>query len=1637
MTKTSRLRTYTILAASIVGWMSLPAISQAADAVDSPYQIVVTADHAVEVAKIDSQKVQVVTKEEIEKKQAKTVEDIIFNETGVSRTVDAMGRIGVSIRGAEPRHTLILVDGQPALGEFAKYMGAADEVSRIGTENVEHIEVIQGAASSKYGADAIGGVVNVITKKASKKPELRFNLEGRNTFRDIKGMQDVPYSNFYLRADSGDIGNARFAIYGSKRDLMPVVAAEKRKKVSVLFAKDLDEFPENSLRYYGTASSAGIVGTYDINKDNSINVRMERYNEELHRFVKHTNSDMEPMVQFKRNATRDNYNVGYTGRKGDTDWSAEANFTRIKENDISLTTDYATNAYEGKNTLNSVDDIDHSQVSFKANVNRQINDQHYVGFAFGFSKEDGKGSRLKSAPKTYMASIDPWDYDKSLFVENKKSSDAAKVGDSEKKVSSRVHAYKFVYDKNGVPKWDFEYEATGYDPNDPNTKKAPVSFEEYINNQDSFNSWSSGGLTEDQKRRKEEFNKLILAENKERLDKEGKNYYEDIMMREYFAKNENYNLTFNGKTFLQTYKERDNKAIFGEASIKKFFATLSDVWYVNDDTTISSILRYDHSSLFGGNLSASAGITHNYKGDPHTRIKANIGTGYAEPGMGELYYNWEMFGGNPTGFGFARLGWYWIGNPNLKPEKSLNMDVAIEKEFNNKTSVRASLFHNNIKDYLTAYFTGNIIDFSPWLDESSAQGFWKFLYAPDMIYSFKNIGKATITGGDIEIKHRLNKHWDVRLGYTYLNALNKSDPSMPEKLLDKPTHKVDFGLNYSDEKRGITGSIWTNYYIDMLDSNALASKGSYMETDGWGAPHPTITYYFKEHEKHEYQKKTYGIWNMIIQKKFNKDNMAYFAIDNLFNHRDDDRALQERVYRFGVNFKVTDAFDMKAAIDPVTGEAKKAIMAPFIVAPFDTSLEKGSHWTGDIMVRNNYNLGQNKPAAHVSPDSYVSPNASKNLRDPEEQSVMTRVRVGLESRIGDNTHVQIQGEASSINGLNTSAPNEDKGPKNISLEKANVTQHAKAWDFSIGRIGEDFGATKYYFDKSFDGARAVYTKGKAQATIGFGSFKRSTGIEDSPYTHASVDEFDRPPYLEEFLGIDRDNFGFFNGGLLSVPNANDNVAFASQLVKIIEEYKKNHEIVVTPGFGLKPLLPEDYPVDKMVALLRHMQAETLKAYAGNPRLFNSGPKESSYGTNAITGRQMKIFEDRLDVVVKTKTGERHYGSYNMMELLPPEEKEKAIKSWDVSLSSWNDDDVAFKKTLKMTGYDLGDTSIFADTKREDLLKTWWKKNGKQYMNDMERLLRYSLKDDTITIVTPEDEIRRQLAEGLFLTPDNSVFMGVTGSDSYNLPNFVTAYFYQLAKALDYVDNEALIPREALASTGYGVPMKGIVLRQDEIPALEKAMYLKGKYQVNDKLGVTAWYLHSTGDKTLTLNHAHLSDKGEMNNDTYKFNQYANVFGFGAVMRLNNYSKLSLDMGINTSAFGKHMNGNTIYEHKDGTNVFKLKGYKEGSAPKFWTVRLDIGATDVDVPGSWSAFLDYKHFEHGSFFGGNGTASLPDRYLDGVQSFTLGAGYVPARNWLLEGFFTFGAKGINKRDTLFGSENFSLGNYTRVQVSYKF
>ncbi|SJZ95045.1 Outer membrane receptor for ferrienterochelin and colicins, partial [Megasphaera cerevisiae DSM 20462] len=85
-----------------------------------------------------------------------------------------------------------------------------------------------------------------------------------------------------------------------------------------------------------------------------------------------------------------------------------------------------------------------------------------------------------------------------------------------------------------------------------------------------------------------------------------------------------------------------------------------------------------------------------------------------------------MYSGSAAGIGTGRLGWYWIDNPDLKPEKSVNIDLSVEGE-NAHTYARAGLFYNRIRNYMTTYFTGSLLDFHPEINEKDISGQVKFL----------------------------------------------------------------------------------------------------------------------------------------------------------------------------------------------------------------------------------------------------------------------------------------------------------------------------------------------------------------------------------------------------------------------------------------------------------------------------------------------------------------------------------------------------------------------------------------------------------------------------------------------------------------------------------------------------------------------------------------------------------------------------------------------------------------------------------------------------------------------------------------------------------------------------------------------
>ena len=593
------------------------------------------------------------------------------------------------------------------------------------------------------------------------------------------------------------------------------------------------------------------------------------------------------------------------------------------------------------------------------------------------------------------------------------------------------------------------------------------------------------------------------------------------------------------------------------------------------------------------------------------------------------------------------------------------------------------------------------------------------------------------------------------------------------------------------------------------------------------------------------------------------------------------------------------------------------------------------------------------------------------------------------------------------------------------------------------------GVTGYWFNKEYDGLRSVWTNKNTQVRIGVGTFKHSTGISDSAYTHAIYTHFKRVPTVEEFLGVTMDSDGA-NKELI-VPNAGNTINFYQQLKALRDKEGTLDAEVGTLKKKIDDMTSDIWSkefIDGMSAdQLAPLKAELAKLEASLPDVEARVAKERE----PLRAAQFDVLRRMQEIAVKAYGADAAKQTVSIK--MPDVSVTYSYKSryYDEDDEQWYEDERTFTQKIApgTIGLDkknplfemkLSDTTVLSNGGKT-FISNWYNQNKaaivEAYRAKAKDIATYSFGNNPYTMKFEDnafDGLDKSIYKANVVDINDSGTSGlinVKGSAYY--PSMIASYFNSLARMLEKADGNSRLPREALGKyTGAVIPSIGVVLERDTIPPIEKATYVQVKHMVTPRLGLAAWYLRSFGGSDYRFYTANGNAT-----EAHEFNNMANVFGVGAKYQLNHNVSVSFDYGQNRSDFGRFMNGNTHYDHKAGSSQFDIKGRDVGGVPHFWALRFDVGRADMNKPGSWNAYVDYKYFAHGSFFGGNGTEAVPDRYLDGIKSFTFGGGYVPTKDLLLQAFYTFDAKGINKRDTLYGSENFKLGNYTRFQMTYKF
>jgi len=209
-----------------VAWFSVATAEPVAPVVVTASRIAETADEALA-------SVTVITREELERRQVNTLAEALTGLAGVN-SVSNGGRGTLSslfVRGTESNHVLVLVDGV-RIGRLSAGTAAFEQIP---VSQIERIELVRGPRSSLYGSDAIGGVIQIFTRKGEGPAQLHFSTTGgsNQTAEVTAGV-------------SGSYGTSTYSLTGSRLETDGIDACHSAVAGCFTIEPDRDGYDSDS-----------------------------------------------------------------------------------------------------------------------------------------------------------------------------------------------------------------------------------------------------------------------------------------------------------------------------------------------------------------------------------------------------------------------------------------------------------------------------------------------------------------------------------------------------------------------------------------------------------------------------------------------------------------------------------------------------------------------------------------------------------------------------------------------------------------------------------------------------------------------------------------------------------------------------------------------------------------------------------------------------------------------------------------------------------------------------------------------------------------------------------------------------------------------------------------------------------------------------------------------------------------------------------------------------------------------------------------------------------------------------------------------------------------------------------------------
>ena len=342
--------------------------------------VVVTAQYSPTHSKNAVHEVVVIKAKDIEQQGQNNLSEVLTNQLNLRVSNDPILGNGLKIQGIGGENIQIMIDGVPVIGR----VGGNIDLSQIQLNNIDRIELIEGAMSAQFGSNASGGVVNIITKKSQTNP---FKFESVNQYENVGIWNNsllfgVRFGKFYASVNGSRI-DYDFAPIDSLRvyetNELPTGETYKSKKI-----------PWNPKTQYSFDGMA----RYRFNDSLSLTYQYRYFDELLSSYGEVRRTTYKPYAFDEFYTTnRQDHSLNFEGYLGQKFYlnstTAYNQYDRFKETTrLDFENDSTSTVAGGQDTTNFINFLHRTVLS--TSTNKKLNGQ----LGFEILHETGTGQRI-------------------------------------------------------------------------------------------------------------------------------------------------------------------------------------------------------------------------------------------------------------------------------------------------------------------------------------------------------------------------------------------------------------------------------------------------------------------------------------------------------------------------------------------------------------------------------------------------------------------------------------------------------------------------------------------------------------------------------------------------------------------------------------------------------------------------------------------------------------------------------------------------------------------------------------------------------------------------------------------------------------------------------------------------------------------------------------------------------------------------------------------------------------------------------------------------------------------------------------------------------------------------------------------